>query len=260
MAIGLAATGFVIGICAGLLGIGGGMLMIPVLRLIFGLDAYMATATSLFTIIPTSLSGAVSHLRNGTCYPQLGIALGLGGAITSAAGVYLASLSPTPAIMGAAALVIIYSAYSMLRKAIGRSATSDGSDGEIAITGKVLAEGFAIGLLTGLCAGYVGVGGGFIMVPLMTTWLGVPLKKASGTSIIAIVILSIPGVIGQIALNHIDYLAGIMLAVGSIPGAIIGAKLVKSINERHLRFLFAGFLLVAGLLLVLNEVGIFESA
>lgn len=80
-----------------------------------------------------------------------------------------------------------------------------------------------IGLIAGFASGYVGVGGGFIMVPLMTAWLGIPMKRTSGTSLIAIIILAIPGVIQQAFLGHIDYLAGIMLCVGAIPGAVLGA-------------------------------------
>lgn len=259
--IGLVVTGLFIGVCSGLLGIGGGTVMIPLLRLVFGLDAYVATATSLFTIIPTSLSGAVAHFRGKTCLPKLGIALGLGGAVTSALGVYLSSISPSWAIMLAAAVIIFYSAFNMLRKAIGLSGKTEDAvrveqRSDCEETAKVLAAGFGIGMFTGLCAGYVGVGGGFIMVPLMTAWLGVPMKKASGTSIVAIIILSIPGVISQALLGHIDYLAGILLAVGSIPGAAVGAKLVARVSERHLRFAFAGFLLVAGVLLVVNELGV----
>ena len=258
MVIGLVVTGLFIGVCAGLLGIGGGMVMIPLLRLVFGLDAYMATATSLFTIIPTSLSGAISHVRNKTSYPQLGVALGLGGALTSAFGVQLAALSPAWAIMLVAAIIIFYSAYSMLRKALRRPGKgAPVADPEITITRKTLVAGFAIGMAAGLCAGYVGIGGGFLMVPLMTAWLGVPMKKASGTSSVAIIILSIPGVVAQMMLGHVDYLAGILLAVGSIPGAAVGARLVSRVNDRQLRFIFAAFLLVAGVMLILNELHVF---
>ncbi len=309
--IGLALAGLFIGVCAGLLGIGGGTIIIPLLRLVFGLDAFTATATSLFTIIPTSASAAVSHVRNKTCIPKLGIALGLGGSITSSLGVYLSSLSPAWAVMLAASVVILYSAFTMLRKALklprdGEEAAAGGgasgrvevgkagpgpetpvddaviargaSDDEVAaskadnpeaeapgaaaggerpVTRRTLVFGFLIGLITGVCAGYVGVGGGFLMVPLMTSWLNLPMKKAGGTSIIAIIILAIPGVIGQMMLGHVDYLAGIMLAAGSIPGAMLGAKLVPRMRERHLRFLFAGFLMVGGCLLFFNELGLF---
>ena len=118
----IAVFGLVIGICSGLLGIGGGVIMVPSFRLIFGMDALACTGTSLFTIIPTSISGAITHLRNGTCIPKLGIALGIGGACTSPLGVWLASRSPEWLVMIAAAIVMAYSAFTMFRKALAKPA------------------------------------------------------------------------------------------------------------------------------------------
>ena len=111
-------VGILIGILSGLLGIGGGTIMVPVFRLAFGLSPLMSTATSLFTIIPTSISGAVSHIKGKTCVPALGLTMGVGGALTSPVGVWLASLSPAWLVMLAAALIIGYSAVNMLRKAV----------------------------------------------------------------------------------------------------------------------------------------------
>ena len=103
----MALIGIVIGLFSGMLGIGGGMVMVPLFRLVFGMTAVGSTATSLFTIIPTSVSGAISHARARTCVPKLGIALGVGGACTSWLGVWLAQLSPGWLVMLAAAAVII---------------------------------------------------------------------------------------------------------------------------------------------------------
>ena len=70
-------VGLAVGVLAGLLGIGGGMLLVPAFKLGYAMDSLMCTATSLFTIIPTSVSGAISHIRNKTCLPKLGVAAGL---------------------------------------------------------------------------------------------------------------------------------------------------------------------------------------
>ena len=315
-------VGVFIGILSGLLGIGGGTIMVPVFRLAFGLSPLMSTATSLFTIIPTSISGAVSHIKGKTCVPALGLAMGLGGALTSPVGVWLASLSPAWLVMLAAALIIGYSAVNMLRKAVkapskrktaesrrassGPSAAAPGdagarrsaarpsascasllrSDGEInsaqtapsspgaaaegvgtgnhdetapavpKLSRKQLLIGAAIGLGAGLMSGYVGVGGGFIMVPLMLSLIHIPMKLASGTSLIAILILAIPGTIENGIAGNIDYVVGLSVAIGSIPGAVLGAMLVKRVPERVLRFIFGGFLIIAAIVLFLNEFGI----
>lgn len=320
-----ALVGVLIGIASGLLGIGGGTVMVPIFRLAFGMSATVSTATSLFAIIPTSISGAISHVKGKTCIPALGIAAGLGGACLSPVGVWLAQLSPDWLVMLAAALIIGYSAINMFKKAFkvpragqpaegadaaaspstrssgapegsraearvasatarisgtgetlaDPSATSDSSSATPSLTSsgdaaaaaptaddsslsrKQLLQGAAIGLVAGLASGYVGVGGGFIMVPLMLSIIGIPMRKASGTSLIAVMILAIPGVIEQGIIGNINYLAGIAIVIGTIPGAVIGARLVTKVPERTLRLLFGCFLIVAAVMLVLNEVGIF---
>lgn len=261
-----ALVGVLIGIASGLLGIGGGTVMVPIFRLAFGMSATMSTATSLFAIIPTSISGAISHVKGKTCIPALGIAAGLGGACLSPVGVWLAQLSPDWLVMLAAALIIGYSAINMFKKAFklrpagqpaaGVDAAAPTAD-DSSLSRKQLLQGAAIGLVAGLASGYVGVGGGFIMVPLMLSIVGIPMRKASGTSLIAVMILAIPGVIEQGIIGNINYLAGIAIVIGTIPGAVIGARLVTKVPERTLRLLFGCFLIVAAVMLVLNEVGIF---
>ena len=302
-----AFAGIFVGVMSGLLGVGGGTIMVPIFRLAFGMSPIASTATSLFAIIPTSISGVATHVRGRTCIPKLGVALGTGGAIMSPVGVWLASISPDWAVILVAALVIGFSAYKMFRKALkapqassrkkaaaGRNATGDGAAASAAGNGVAPAAvgaaasaaavaspaaganpgstasaadpfqlgrreyliGAAIGLIAGLASGYVGVGGGFIMVPMMLAFLSVPMTLASGTSLIAIMILAVPGVIEQAIFGNINYLAGIAVVVGTIPGAVIGARLIKVIPERQLRFLFGCFLLVAAVMLMLNEFGV----
>lgn len=278
-------VGVIVGILSGMLGIGGGTVLVPIFRLVFDMSPIMSTATSLFTIIPTSISGAVSHVRHKTCVPSLGLAAGLGGACTSPIGVWLAHISPAWAVMLVAALIISYSAVNMLKKAwktpsAKKSAEpsdttevfTDSNEPEAdsvsshsaasadkpfpKLSRKQLLIGAAIGLGAGLASGYVGVGGGFIMVPLMLSLVGITMRQASGTSLIAVMILAVPGAVEQALLGNINFTAGIAVAVGSIPGAWIGAKLVRVVPERTLRFIFGGFLIVAAIVLVLNELNV----
>lgn len=276
-----AIAGVAIGILSGLLGIGGGTVMVPIFRLAFGMSPVVSTATSLFAIIPTSISGAASHIRHKTCIVSLGVAAGLGGALTSPLGVWLAQISPAWMIMVAAALIIGWSAVKMLGKAFKmrsqnrtqqHAASNDDAIDDPTkasaqagaavdpaprkLTRKQLLIGAGIGLGAGVASGYVGVGGGFIMVPLMLSLIGIEMRQAPGTSLIAVMILAIPGVVEQALLGNINYAAGIAIAVGSIPGAVIGARLVRVVPELALRFVFGFFLIVAAVILVLNEFGI----
>lgn len=316
-------AGLIVGIFSGLLGIGGGTLMIPLFRLGFGLSAIVSTATSLFTIVPTSIAGCITHLKNKTCIAKIGLIAGVAGACTSPLGVLAATNSPDIAIMTCAAIIIAYSAITMFRKAIKMPKRTDSDlsmratlqrfrmefadeteempDGrqdsgertgqvqgahvretqaaparttekaiayevqksvntiEAPMTAKRLLAGAAIGLVAGFASGYVGVGGGFLMVPLFISLLGITMKKASGTSLIAVVILAIPGVITQTLHGNVDFVAGIAMAIGSIPGALIGASLIRYIPERKMRFLFGFFLLFAAIILVINELNVFGA-
>ena len=303
-----ALAGVFVGVMSGLLGVGGGTIMVPIFRLAFGMSPLASTATSLFAIIPTSVSGVVAHTRAKTCVPKLGLALGVGGAVMSPVGVWLASVSPGWLVICVAAMVVGFSAFKMFKKAVkcapapragqagsnaqaasakdvpaqsaaakdvpaqaaGSSNVASSSQGAASaytpgpkpvpdqpvLSCKQYLQGACIGLIAGLASGYVGVGGGFIMVPLMLAVLDIPMSLASGTSLIAIMILAIPGVIEQGLLGNIDYLAGIAIVVGSIPGALVGARLVRVVPERQLRFIFGGFLLAAAVMLMLNEFGI----
>lgn len=316
-------AGLIVGIFSGLLGIGGGTLMIPLFRLGFGLSAIVSTATSLFTIVPTSIAGCITHLKNKTCIAKIGLIAGVAGACTSPLGVLAATNSPDIAIMACAAIIIAYSAITMFRKAIKMPKRTDSDlsmratlqrfrmefadeaeempDGrqdsgertgqvqgahvretqaaparttetaiahevqksvntlEAPMTTKRLLTGAAIGLVAGFASGYVGVGGGFLMVPLFISLLGITMKQASGTSLIAVVILAIPGVITQTLHGNVDFVAGIAMAIGSIPGALIGASLIRYIPERKMRFLFGFFLLFAAIILVINELNVFGA-
>ncbi len=259
-------VGLCVGILSGMLGIGGGTILVPVFKLGFGLPALGATATSLFTIIPTSISGVISHIRGGTCVPRFGIAAGIGGALTSPVGVWLSSQSPEWATMVACAIVIAYSASTMLTKAVKlmraqREGVANGAPGTGASTSSYVAPQGArtimlagtIGLVAGVLSGYVGLGGGFLIIPLFMQFLHMPMKLTSGTSLMAVMMLAIPGTITQALLGNVNWVAGICVALGAVPGAVLGTKLLARISELRLRFLFGAFLLVAAVLLVLDQ-------
>ena len=308
------ALGLVVGMLSGLLGIGGGTVMVPAFRLIYDMSAIAATATSMLTIVPTSVSGMIAHVRNKTCVLKVGLAAGLGGACSSWIGVILAEWSPGWCVMAAAAAVIVYSATTMLKKAlamkpakaageganvgegagagvagdaqvagagasvgagskVARNVAVDGAsvggtssasastaavkprEADAPVTKNMLVKSAIIGLSAGVLSGYVGVGGGFIMVPLFLSKLNLPMKKASGTSLVAVGILVLPALATQIVLGNVNWAAGLACIVGSIPGAVLGAKLQTRIPERALRFCFAGILGVAAVLLIVNELG-----
>jgi uncharacterized membrane protein YfcA len=92
-----------------------------------------------------------------------------------------------------------------------------------------------IGAVAGLVSGLLGIGGGLVIVPLLAGWLGVPLKRALGTSLLAIVALVIPGTVVHGVLGHLDRGICLALMVGAVPGARLGAALALGAKERTLR-------------------------
>lgn len=267
-------VGFVVGVLSGLLGVGGGTILVPVFSVFFGLAPVAATGTSLFTIIFTSLSGAIARVRGKTCVVKVAIALGIGGAVTSPLGVYAATISPDLAVVLAVSAVILYSIINTLRKALKTDPvqeaiqSSDREERKKSLPLKddrsdldtfTLALGVRslfIGLITGFLSGYVGLGGGFLMIPLMRSLLDYSMKQASGTSLLAILFIALSGSIAQIYFGNVDFLIGIPVIIGSIPGAIVGGMLVSRFKDRTLSFLFVGFLFIATILFIVKQFGL----
>lgn len=284
-AIVLILVGLGIGVLSGLLGVGGGTIMVPVFTLGLGMNAVAATGTSLFAIIPTSVSGFIGHLRQKTADWRVGLAMGLGGACASPIGVQLAHLSPEWLVLCAVAAVIAYSSITMLRKALKKPTTKAQAAGATAALGPesaseqhaggtsgktvstpagvpfalpafnraLFAKSVLIGAAAGLAGGYVGLGGGFIMIPLMSAVLGFPMRLASGTSLVGIICIAIPGALAQWLYGNVDIAVGLLVACGSIPGALLGTRLAKRFNDRTLRLMFAALLGVAAILMVVKQ-------
>ena len=104
-----------------------------------------------------------------------------------------------------------------------------------------------IGFLAGGISGLLGIGGGLVMVPLLAGWLGMPLKTALGTSLLTMVALVIPGTLVHASLGHIDWAIFLVVVAGSIPGALVGARIALGTKDRTLRLVVGTFLLVVAL-------------
>ena len=92
-----------------------------------------------------------------------------------------------------------------------------------------------IGVMAGSLSGFLGVGGGIVMVPAFTNWVGLPLKRAIATSLVCVGLVSIPGTITHQLLGDIDWLFALPLVVGAVPGARVGAHLAIRASDRALR-------------------------
>ena len=251
-----ALCGFVIGVMSGVIGIGGGSFIIPLLNLGLGLPILNATATSLFTILCSSISGAASHIRNKTCNIKLALALGIPGIICSPFGSILAGKTPSivlSCITGAILLIpMVQMVYSAIKQR--RDHVKDPAQiirwSETKLDKKTFAICIPGGAIAGFCSGLVGMGGGFIVIPIMQGLLHKGMHEASATSVIFILFSSVAGVITHGFAGDIHWLYGALIAIGSIPGAFLGANFSKKIEGFWIKIIFGIVLLIVSVSLV----------
>lgn len=226
--------GLVAGVLSGLFGVGGGILMTPSLQVVLDAPPIVALATPLPVILPTALTGALTYRRAGEIDERAAAWMVGPGVLASIVGALLTKFADTHLLLVITAALLGYQAVAILRgRRDRRGPTFDATP----------AMFIGIGLVAGFVSGLLGIGGGLIMVPMLAGWLGMPLKRALGTSLLAIVVLVIPGTIVHAALGHIDWAFCLVVTLGAVPGARLGANLALGTRERTLRRLVGGFLL-----------------
>ena len=252
------AIGLVSGLFSGAFGIGGGIVTTPAIRLILGAPALVAVGTPLPVILPSAITGSYSYLRRGSADLRAGVVLGLSGALTAVLGAWLTQFVGGKIVLLVTAAVVLYTAADMVLQAYRPPSIAAVARSEVPDPPRPAAVGplMIIGAITGLYAGFLGLGGGFILVPMLTRWIRFDIKRAIGTSLIAIGILAVPGTITHAILGHIDWSIALVLTLGVVPGALLGARISLGSSERSIRLAFAGMLVVVGGWLAISELGL----
>ena len=127
-------------------------------------------------------------------------------------------------------------------------------DAALQMSDMTLEDMDVLGAVVGFLSGYVGLGGGFLIVPLLQWAFGYSMKEASGTSLVAVGILAIPSFITHAVLGNVLWVVGLLLIVGSICGTKIGAFILQHVNNRRLTALFGVLLVVSGVILAVHEI------
>lgn len=238
-------VGFVAGVLSGLFGVGGGVVTTPAVNVLLGGTAIQAVATPLPVIFPTSLVGAYTYARAGEVSfraARWAIPPGIAGAV---GGAFLTDLVNAHLLLVITAVLMAWTGVEVMR---GREPATAWTKG--ATPGWKYS---AIGAVAGFVSGLLGVGGGIVMVPLLTLVIGMPLKRALGTSLAVIAALVVPGTIVHWALGHIDWAIFGVLTLGVVPGARLGAHLAIGARERTLRRAVGAFLLAVAVLYGVDE-------
>ena len=239
--------GLAIGLLLGLLGGGGAILTVPVLVYLLGQDVKEATTASLLIVGATALVGALDHAGHGRVRFRLGIVLAAGATVGAVAGTALNRLADPDAILFLFAFVLLGAAYAMVRRReIPPSAHPAGVSGSRL---RALAAGGAVGVLTG----FFGVGGGFLIVPLLVLLFGLPIRSAVGTSLLVIAVGCAAGLAAHLATGGLDWpVAGAFTCAG-IVGAFAGSRLSPYVPARRLSEGFALLVAAVGVFLLLES-------
>ena len=271
---GMGAAGFIAGLIGALLGVGGGIFLVPVLTLIMGLSPQAAAGTSLVAVVATSTAGASTYVRARLANLRLALILAP-ATVTAAIGAsWLAQRLPADVLLGLFGLLLIYAGVNMVRPSRSRAAAEaglaaedpaqpdpwhlDGNYNDRALGRTIyyhvrsLRTGFFASLLGGTVSGLLGVGGGIVQVPVMNLLMGVPLKVATATSNFLIGITAVAGTLFYYTNNRIDPLYAVPLALSVFAGARLGAWLAQRLQTPVLRWTFGTVAVLVAIRMILQ--------
>jgi uncharacterized membrane protein YfcA len=260
------AGGAAAGVFGSLLGLGGGVLIVPLLTLGFGLDLRAAVGVSLVSVIMTSSAAAGVYLERHVANLSLGMRLELFTAIGALVGGSIAFLIDERLLSVLFGALLVYVAISMLRSpevepdgaqagGAPAAATSNGDDRGPGYEVRNMRLGVVGATGAGVVSAMLGVGGGIVKVPLMHLAMGVPLRVSTATSNLMVGITAAASAVIYLIHGEVDpYVAG-PTAIGVFLGASLGSRIAPRIDLRVLRMLFVVVLLVTAVQMVLRVVG-----
>lgn len=255
----LVVLGFFAGSLGALTGIGGGVLLSPILALHFGIPIRQAIGTSLIAVITTSAASSSVHLQRHTTDIRLGMTLELATSFGAAITAYLVAYFNRSALEGLFAGFLLYSAFTILRR--GGKITPEDEVDEPPVSGKgevVIPPyepqryplGLSASLVAGALSGLLGIGGGPIKVPVMYIFMNVPLLVATATSNFMIGVTAAASAIVYYRRGDILVQYAAPLAVGVFLGSLLGARMAPRIHSRYVMYLLVAIMIyLAGHLL-----------
>jgi uncharacterized membrane protein YfcA len=237
---------FILGICAalligaslGLFGGGGSILTVPTLHYIFGIETHAAITGSLLVVGATSLVTLIPHLRAGRVRVRIGLVFGASSMVSAYVAGRLARHVPAGVLLAAFALLMVVAGIAMLRPRSG--------SGSRRAPVWLVVQGLAVGAITG----FVGAGGGFVIVPALVVLVGLAMEEAVATSLLVITLNSFVAFGATVSSVTLDgAVLGAVLAA-AIVGGVIGGRLACRVSPAQLRRWFGWLILaMAGVIL-----------
>lgn len=262
-----------VGLLSGIFGVGGGFLMTPLLMML-GIPATVAAASDSNQIVGASTSGTLIHLRLGNVDVKMGLLLLVGGVIGGTLGVQLIKILRAMGnadfciaityvlMLGGVGFYMFFESLSSMRKAKAKSPAKS-TPGKPSTYARFMASlpwqmdfprsgirqsaltPLFFGGLVGVLSAIMGVGGGFIMVPVMVYMLRMPMHVVVGTSLFQVLFTCINVTIMQSATNHtVDFVLALLLLIGSAIGAQFGARIGRRLKGDQLKIYLSGIVLI----------------
>jgi uncharacterized protein len=241
--------GVVVGVLVGLLGIGGGIVLVPAMVYLLGYDQHLAQGTSLLILLPPIGLGALrEYWKNGQVDLAAGICCAIGFLLGGYVGGLIAVPLPSRDLRGIFGFFLILSAFFLWMK------TRSNSSGASAVAKAENSQQFGrllgitgIAAFCGVAAGMVGIGGGVLLVPLLGILFGFSQHRAQGTSLIALIPpTGLLAFLEYAKHGYVNWETGLLLIPGVFIGGILGGRMARQLNPQRMRQVFAALMLLLG--------------
>jgi len=259
MALGASALG-------GMLGMASGIFIVPLLVL-WGIDVHAAIAASIVSVIACSCGSAAAFLRSGLTHVRLAVVLETATTLGALTGVFLVGVVPVAALYALFAVVLVVSAWQML----ARRRDPARADGALRLHGRYhdpavgqqrryhvqrLPLGMSLMYGAGVLSALLGIGSGVLKIPAMDSALRLPLKVSSATSNFMIGVTAAASAAVYFARGEIDPVIAGPVALGSVAGSVLGARILMRVSGERLRLLFVAVLAVLAVQMLLMALGV----
>lgn len=247
--------GLITGGLTSLIGASGGLVLVPVLTMLFNIDVHTAIGTSLFVDVIVSITVAYSYFKNGNIELKSGLWIALTSIIGAQLGVLLASKMAAGNLSSIFGVLLVVVGVSMIRKSLKEQSDSDLSDSigkhvRFSKEWQRIVAALLTGLGIGIISGIFGAGGGVMILLALIIIMSFPLHKAIGTSTLIMAITALSSAVGYGARGKINYEIGAFIIVGAVVGGILGARYANKVNENTLRKVVGLCFVVMGAVMV----------
>lgn len=252
MTIILLIFGFLIGAVGTLVGLGGGIFTVSFLIITQGFSSQLAVGTSLLVILCNSASGTIAYAVQRRINYKLGLFFGMAVIPGIFLGTYVAELMPTALFKQIFALVLIVVAIVQLFAPNLKNLNPAPSEGNIKPQIRYPILIMLISLATGFIAALLGIGGGIIHIPVLIFIVGLSVHRATATSHFILVITSLVALFTHGWLDNVDYRTGLLLGIGAIAGAQLGAYLSNHTRPRIIILILSVILVLAAIRMLIK--------